>query len=251
MKQEELPSHLKEFQAEEAELAWRLLNLRQEPSPALQQRVRAVPRPVEHPARAVVPRLAGLAGALLVILLLFASPTAQAMLGAMEKAIGQIQLLVMDAWPQQSQADLMDSQVVSLAEAQAMVPFALVTPAYLPARLAGSDSQVSITHLAVPLVKMQWRDPAGGVIQLTARPQSSDSSPAETLVGPASSEAVLINGQEAVLIRGAWDQDTGDWGYQDQVTTLVWRAGGVQYRLLAASTDLPLAELIAIAESIR
>jgi hypothetical protein len=96
---------------------------------------------------------------------------------------------------------------------------------------------------------MQWRDAEGGFVQLSAHAADPANNLSQTLVGPESSQTILINGQEAVLVRGGWDEDSRTWSHQERVTTLIWRANGVQYRLLSFS-NLPLPELMAMAESV-
>jgi hypothetical protein len=259
MSKRELKPGLKEFQASDIELAEHLLSLRQEPSVALRQRIQSIPRQKAPQIRAL-PRLAWGSVALLVIAaLLFTSPTAKAMLGEVEQAIGRIQLMVMDVLPKPIWGDvsptatepiIVESTPMSLAEAQAFVPFDFIIPTYLPDGLI-SGREVLVTRLETPLVTIRWRDTEGGFVQLTAYPYNTEDSPIQTLIGPDSSQTVLINGQKAVAVAGAWNQTSRTWSHDSQVITLIWEVDNIQYKLISFSQVAPLTELIAIAESVR
>lgn len=241
-----------EFDGEEYELAQGLLGLRQPPPAALRERVRAITAG-ELPRR-VFPRLAWVAGAVVLVGLLFGSPSARAMLNEFEKVIGQVPLLIREGWSSREATATvtLESRLIPLATARAGLPFKVSEPGYLPAGFAAvAEGQVAILDLETPVVKMEWRKPRSGVLLLSLVPYGADAIPIETLVGPDSSQPVLLNGREAVVVRGGWDQASGAWERETPVVTLIWRLDGVQYRLLAAGTDLPLAELIAVAESVR
>jgi hypothetical protein len=237
---------LDQLPPDEAELARRLLSLRQAPGPALQRRVQAIPQ-----QRQFVPRsLVGGVIAVVVVALLFISPPVKATLDEVQKVMGQIHLTVRSVWPKPTATVVMIEPVaMPLAEAQAVLPFDFAVPAYIPSSLIVSGDEVFVTQLATPLVKMQWREAEGGFVQLSAHAADALNNPSQTLVGPESSQTTLINGQEAVLVRGSWDEDSRTWSHQERVITLIWIANGVQYRLLSFS-NLPLAELMAMAESI-
>ncbi len=258
MSKRELNSVLKEFQAGDIELAKHLLSLRQEPSPALRQRIQSIPRPKTRQMR-LLPRLAWGSVALLIVALLFTSPPAKAMLGEVEQVIGRIQLMVMNILPKPiwgavsptaTDPIIVKSTPMSLAEAQAVVPFDFAIPTYLPGGLI-SDQEVLVTRLEIPIVTIRWRDTEGGFVQLTAYPYSPKDSPIQTLIGPDSSQTVLINGQKAVIVAGAWDQTSRTWSHDSQVITLIWEVDNIQYKLISFSQVAPLTELIAIAESVR
>lgn len=245
-------TELAEFDGEEYDLARSLLSLRQPPPAALRERVRAITAG-ERPHRGF-PRLVWLAGAVVLAVLLSGSPSARAMLNEFEKVIGQVPLLVREGWssPEATATVTLESRLVPLAAARASLPFKVSEPGYLPDGFAAvNEGQVAVLDLETPVVTMEWRKPRSGVLLLSQIPYGPDAIPIETLVGPDSSQPVLINGREAVLVRGGWDQASGAWERETPVVTLIWRRDGVQHRLLAAGTDLPLAELIAVAGSIR
>jgi hypothetical protein len=239
-----------EFSPEEAELARHLLSLRQPPSRTLERRVQAIPKP-DVPARTVPASLIGGIIAMLVAALLFASPPVKATLDEVQKVMGQIQLTVRSVWPAPTATVvLLETEPMSLVDAQAAVPFNFALPTFLPASLTGSGDEVWVARSPVTLVKMQWRDSQGGVVQLSAHAASSENQLSQILVGPESSETILLNGREVVVVRGGWDKESRTWSHQDQVITLIWTVNGVQYRLLSYSDAVSLTELKMMAESV-
>jgi hypothetical protein len=239
---------LDEFQADDAELAQQLLNLRQEPAPALQQRIQAIPHKAQRLPR-LDPRLAWGSAAVLLVLLLFASPPAKAMLGEVEKIIGRIHLTIMEVLPGRTEPIVIESTPISLSEAQLAVPFEFIGPEYLPAGL-NPKAKIYVVNLDTPIAKMRWRDASGGFVQLSIHQANIKNTRVENLIGSESSEPILINGQEGVIIYGGWDEVSRIWRFQDRVTTLIWEINGIQYNLLSYSTVVDLTELIAMAQSV-
>ncbi len=241
-----------EFPPDEAELARQLLALRHQPSPALQRRVQAIPR--QKAARVMSRHLVGGVVALLVMALLFVSPPVEATLDEVQAIIGQIHLIVRSVWPKPIATETvtpLETELMTLAEAKARLPFDFTLPAYVPDSLNRTGDKVAVAKLAIPMVKMEWRDSEGGFVQLTAAASSQKNQLTYTVVGPDSQETLLINGQEAVLVRGGWDSESRTWSHQDRLLMLLWTVRGVQYRLLSFSRMVSPAELIAMAESIR
>jgi hypothetical protein len=241
-----------EFSAKEAELARQLLSLRQPPGPALVRRVQALPQSPAPAGRILSPRLSGGIIALVVISLLFVSPPVRATLDEVQKIIGgQIHLTIRTIWPKPTETVVMlEAAPMSLAEAQALLPFAVATPAYLPKHLSATDDQVWVSQSPLPMAKMTWRDTAGGFVQLSLYPSGPENQLSQTLIGPDSSQTLRINDQEAVLVHGGWDEQSRTWSHRAQVTTLIWTVNDVRYRLLSYSDAVSLPELIALAESI-
>lgn len=240
-----------EFSSEEAELAQRLISLRQPPSPTLQRRVQAIPQP-DRPARTVPRSLVGGIIALVVVALLFGSPPVKATLDEVQKVMGQIRLTIRSVWPAPTATVVMlETEPMSLAEAQVAVPFDFALPTYLPVSLTRSGDDLEVAQSPVALIKMQWRDSQGGVVQLSAHAAGSENELSQTVVGPESSETITLNGREAILVRGGWDKESRTWSHQGQVITLIWTVNNVQYRLLSYSDVVSLAELKMMAESIR
>lgn len=239
---------MEEFEGPEADLAEQLLSLRRPPGAELKQRIQAIPRRPKQPLWAM-PRLVWLSMGLVLAALLYMSPPAEAMWGQVEEFIGRIHLMVTDTLPTPTETVVVESTPMSLAEAEAIAPFDVSLPGYLPATLTG-DQEVFVTELDPPLVKIRWRDRADGYVQLTAHERSTADNIIPTRVGPESSHPIFINGQEAVIVYGAWDQTSRTWSYRDQVVTLIWEVDGIQYHLLSVSRVVPLSELVSMAESV-
>jgi len=251
MSKTELNSLLEEFEPEDRQLAEQLFNLRQEPSLELRRSVLAIPYQPPRPSRFSRLQLSWGIALLLVMVILFVSPAAKATLGQVEKFIGQIRLTVLEVLPGSDKPFHRRSKQLTLAEAQAVVPFKIVTPSYLAAGLSAKEPEVYLIELDKPIIKILWRDTEGGFIQLTTHhPDEGDAGRMETLVGPDSSETILINGQQAVLIHGGWDNSSQTWSYRDRVKTLIWEVDHIQYKLLYFGDAIPVAELVAMAESV-
>ncbi|MCK6630217.1 MAG: hypothetical protein L6R45_34200 [Anaerolineae bacterium] len=249
MNDQEKPLLSPEFSPEEAEIARQLFSLRQSPGVELQRRIEAIPQPPARPA-GVTPRplLGGLA-ALLVAALLFISPPVQATLDEVQKMMGQIPVIVRTVWPQPVETVVvLETEPMSLAQAQAAMPFDFALPAYLPVGLTGDTEHIQVAQSPVAMVKMVWRDAENGFVQLSVYAAGPEN--VQTLVGPESSETIQLNGQEALLVRGGWDRQSRIWSGQAGLITLFWTVNGIRYRLLAYSEVVSLDELVAMAESI-
>jgi len=249
MNQADSESILGEIEAEDAELAEQLLGLRQNPGPELRRRVETIP--TRRPREAILDlRLVGGMVAAVLVLLLFISPPAQATLGRFEAVIGRIHLTMLDVLPTRPNPVVIESTPVSLTAARARVPFDFAIPTQRPADLVGNP-QVFVTELERPIVKMRWRDIEGGFVQLAVHQASGGQKLTRNLVGVESSETIRLNGREAVLIYGGWDETSRTWDHEAQLVTLIWELEDIQYNLLAYSEVVSLAELVAMAESIR
>ncbi len=258
MSQPRLNPLLKELQAEDAELATELLNLQQPPGKTLQQRIEAIPhRPLMQQVIKTSHLVWG-SVVLLIVLMLFASPTTKAMLGQLEMVVGQIHLTVMESKPIFIEPSAIHSRPMSLTEAQKAVPFDFAIPTYIPSNLH-QRPEVSVIRLETSVVKLLWRATQNGFVQLTIYPHNGvdNLTPTpvgktlfnKTLIGPDSNQEILINGHPAVLIYGGWDASQKTWSHQDQLTTLIWHNDGIQYKLLSFGQTLSLSDLIAMAES--
>jgi hypothetical protein len=189
---------------------------------------------------------------LVMVVLFFVSPAAKAALGSFDRFIGQIHLIILDILPRYAPPVAVHPRLMSLEEAQATLPFDLAVPAYLPDGLAVKAPEVSLIELERPIIKILWRDAAGGFVQLTTHyPGHAQTGQPQTLVGPESSQTVLINGQKAVLVHGGWDEMSQMWSHQDRLKTLIWQTGQLQHKLLCFSDIISVSELMAMAESVR
>jgi hypothetical protein len=148
---------------------------------------------------------------------------------------------------------IVPEETLSLAEAQAKVPFEFHLPEWTPEGYTMvSTVRVAYfpyipTNTTTPLVYMTWLKPesAGGDL------------PIELVVGPALQwlvdldylQEVQINGQPAGLTTGGWDADSGEWETAHHDLTLMWTLGDIMYQL--HSPGATVEELIRMAESIR
>ena len=62
-------------------------------------------------------------------------------------------------------------------------------------------------------------------------------------------EDVLVNGERAIYIRGAWDREMV-WHSDSDLQTLAWASGGFAFMLQGSDLDLSREEFIVIAEGI-
>lgn len=183
------------------------------------------------------------------IMLLFTSPGANAMLWQLEKVVGQVHLTLLETKPIYSDPVVVKSTPMSLEQARDAVPFQFATPTYIPTRLS-PNYEVSVIELNISIVKILWRDVGQGFVQLTAHQHNGQNILGQSLIGTGSSETILIYGKPAVVVYGAWDKSSQMWSYQDQLTTVIWNSGDIQYKLLAYNS-VPLADLITMAKSFR
>ena len=238
-----------EFKVDELELADQLLALRQKPGPELRRRIEAIPdRPT--PTAFLNRRLVSGMMAGVLALLLFVSPPAQATLGRFEAVIGRIHLTMLDVLPHRPTPVFIESTPVSLPAARAQASFDFAMPAQLPAGLMG-EPQILVTKLERPIVKMRWRDIDGGFVQLAIHQANDGQSLTQNLVGVESSQTIRLNGRDAVLIYGGWDEVSRTWDHEAQLVTLIWELEDIQYNLLAYSEAVSLSDLIGMAESVR
>lgn len=182
---------------------------------------------------------------------LFTSPSVRATLGELEEVIGQIYFTVTDQLPYDSEANVIEGELMSIEEAQAAVSFGFALPDYLPAGYinSGLAGLRQPNELVDQVVQIMWQHSSGDLIELSVHAYDP-AKPIHTVVGPDSIESVMIAGQEAALICGGWDSDRREWSRQYQSITLLWELNGVQYGLLGYGDGLSVDELLAVAESI-
>jgi len=237
-----------EFSGADAEMARRLLGLKRDPSLALVARVRGIPtlsqRRVGH-----MPRWAWgvAAAAVLLAVLVAASPSLRAAIVSLQETIGNVYLTITDRSPDTSAATIVEPELMSLQAARTAVPFDFDIPSQVPDGWIMGE-QVRVNDLGGgPFVQIEWTNPGHGNISLSAK---EDIGSVSRLVGPDSLREVEVSGQPAVLLKGGWDHDSREWMWLE-VTTLVWKMDGVEYSLSTSGHDLSEADLITIAESTR
>jgi len=191
-----------------------------------------------------------LAGAIcLSLLAAFAfSPGVRAAVSNLLREIGGITFVgpdetVADMPSTQGEEHIVPEEVVSLAEAQAKLPFDISLPTWAPDGFTLAPS-VRITYFndQVTPAYLTWygSDPAAGVIILMVGQRVN------WLVDLDHVEEVDVNGEPAGLTGGNWDVDTGEWTGHDMALT--WMRGDAMYRL--SSPGVPVEDLIRMAESI-
>ena len=176
------------------------------------------------------------------------SPSVQAAVSGLIRQIGGVTFLGPDETEAnqtpvpESEITLVPDERLSLADAQAKLPYTISLPAWVPDGFEMS-SLVRISYFGSKYTptEITWygADMMVGNIILTV------GQPVSWLVDTDQLQEVEINGQPGGLTSGNWDADSGQWGGNDQ--TLTWMKGDVQYRL---SARLPVEDLIRIAESI-
>jgi hypothetical protein len=241
-----------EFGSADAEMAQRLLSLRQDPSPALVPRIRAIPtRPQRQ--RSQVPRWAwGLAAVtVLLTVLVSASPPIRAAIASLQETIGDVYLAITDRSPDTSDATIVEPELMSLQAARAAVPFDFGLPTQVPDGWL-IEEQVRVNDLGGgPFVEILWANPGHGKISFSVWPaHQGDGAPISRLVGPDSFREIEIGGQPAVIVKGGWDHDSREWAWLE-VTTLIWTVDDVLYTLATSSDEVSEADLVTMAESTR
>jgi hypothetical protein len=241
-----------EFGGADAEMAQRLLSLRQDPSPAHVARLCAIPtRPKQR--RSQVPWWAwGLAAVtVLLTVLVSASPPLRAAIANLQETIGDVYLAITDRSPDTSDATIVEPELMSLEAARAAVPFDVDLPTQVPdGWLMGEQVQVNDLG-GGPFVEILWANPGHGNISLSAWPaHQGDGTPISTLVGPDSFREIEIGGQPAAIVKGGWDYYSREWAWME-VTSLIWTVDDVRYTLTASSDEVSEADLVTMAESTR
>jgi hypothetical protein len=203
-------------------------------------------------------RRATWAAALCVALLAAAafSPSARAAVAALARQIGGITYIGPDQAADEPSQNSGEVQIVpeedlSLAEAQAKVPFEIRLPQSMPDGYTMlptvhvsyfPDIPNNSTSTFVTIAWGQSQDLGGHRIELVIGP------PGSWLVDLDHLQDVQVNGQPAGLTRGGWDADTHQWDTSHGGLTLTWTLGNVMYQLRSAS--LTAEDLSHIAESI-
>lgn len=142
-------------------------------------------------------------------------------------------------------------QVMSLAEAQATLPFTFQVPTWAPAGYALDDDAVAVAHPfpEVTFVRMKWENAGtGSAIHLRIAYATVENWEIQKPVGSDAVEKVVVNGQEAALVQGGWDYETGQYTTEG-LQTLEWKVGQVYYALSGLQGRVTAEELIRMAES--
>jgi hypothetical protein len=146
---------------------------------------------------------------------------------------------------------IVPSEYLSLEEAQNRFPSPVALPAYTP-RGTTRREDVLLTYWSsdLPSLTITWDNPETGEFILDIRPCSTVTDNCGLILGEGALEEITLNGEPAVIVRGAWNYDTRL--YDTSVTSAIrWKYDeNTVYSLSTWSQDMPLEELIRIAESI-
>lgn len=184
--------------------------------------------------------------------LLAASPSARAFVADILREIGGISFTETSQYPGgDGPVTIVPTQLMTLEEAQAMVPYPIQLPAWVPEGSVRLDP-VEVTEFSnCTMISIRWEIVANGAAPrglptfwLTILPHSCGGQ----IVGPDAIEEVNVNNQPAALIKGGWDYDARTWNPDISFFQLTWKKGE-QYNLSWPS-QLPLEDLIRVAESI-
>lgn len=148
-------------------------------------------------------------------------------------------------------AVIVPSESLTLEEAQSRFPSPVALPAYTPQGTARRQD-VLLTYWSSerPSLSITWDNPETGAFTLDIWPCSTLTDHCGLIVGEGALEEITLNGEPAVIVRGAWNYDTQQ--YDTSVTLAVrWKYDeNTVYSLSTWSQKMPLEELIRTAESI-
>ncbi len=138
---------------------------------------------------------------------------------------------------------------VSLAEAQRQVPFAIPLPTWLPEGIVLLGAHVSPPDWAQTFYgRAEGRDDefddGGFGIETTYGPYEGGYTYPD-----ASKQPVMVNGQPAICIQGAWNE-WQEWNGAADTGALEWSANGFTYHIGHSNLGLTCSDLIKIAESL-
>lgn len=134
---------------------------------------------------------------------------------------------------------------VGLAAARSQVPYSFELPTWLPAGRTLKEEATEVAGTSV-IVYYVGNDPLQNFVWRTYQGQGGTG-----LVGRETTETVTVNGESALLIRGLWDERTGEWS-RPHLVTLHWFQNGVSYEIHAnLNSGMTVDDLIRMAESAR
>ncbi len=177
-------------------------------------------------------------------------PQVRAAVGEAVRRIGAIQVWETEEHPYPGgQVKVISPRLVSLAEAQNLFGDKLALPAWVPVGFTLKDEVQIYGDGDVPVgIELTWENTSSHrSIDLYLAYSTQDFVPTE-IVGTGSVEEVLVNGEPAALVRGAWNSTTHEWGATELVH-LHWAKGEVAYQLLMGEGTIPIEDLVRMAES--
>lgn len=190
---------------------------------------------------------------LLIVSAFITSPVLRAGALSVIRSIGRVEVEETEFYPGTT-GQVFRSETVhyTLAEAQEIVPFEIKVPTWAPAgfELAPDVAVIAATdRRPVTSVFLTWHN-RRRTIMLTVE-QSPDVQPPHRLVaGLGSVEEVVVNGEPAALVRGAWHADEGTYDTTRGVV-LVWVTHDLVHSLRSSDARVSAQELVRMAESVR
>lgn len=270
---EALPAGLPADDAADLELAGRLLAQQMRPSrrlvlavqqsmmtpssaspPSLAARLKAWKRrlPMSTPQMSLWKRLVwgGVALILALALVVLAFPGIRAAALEALLKIGGVGFVETDQGPSTDDAEIWSEQIVSLAAAQAILPFAV--PTWAPEGYVLKENEVTVArpYTDVLHVMLKWEKTGGPTIYFEVWRGPSENWELQWMVGNDAVETILVNGQEVALVRGGWDHETHQYGPTPDVQ-LVWKERDLYYSLAVHhwSLPVPVEDLVQMIES--
>jgi hypothetical protein len=145
---------------------------------------------------------------------------------------------------------MMDEHIlspVSLAEAQRQVPFRILLPTWLPDGLILNGAHVNPPNWVNIFYGRTEGGDAGFGIETAYDPREGG-----YLYPGAAKQQVMVNGQPAICVQGAWkDLQAKEWNDAADSGALEWSANGFTYHIGHSGLGLTCNDLIKIAESLR
>lgn len=185
------------------------------------------------------------------------SPAVRAQIEDVLRQIGGIGFQETAVYPgadvDEDEIDIIESELVRgknevlIEEARARLALDFNVPDTLPEQFTMAK-EVLYSDVGDASARFRWRDSKSiDSLFLDVRIANPEIT---WIVGPNSTEEVLINGRSAALISGNWDADSQEWDSDEGTKVLRWEQNGIEYSLMIYSEILTDEELIAIAESI-
>lgn len=186
----------------------------------------------------------------LILVPVFSSPV-RGQVGEWVRQIGGIFIKETDNYPGSKEpVQTLPNNQLSLEDAQSQLPFKIDLPTWVPEGF-NLHENVNVTHFpgVSSTVYIDWDTSSHSVLSLIIQ-QRIDGQPGSMIIGGGGSEEVQINGQPAVLFRGAWNADKKQWDSELRLLTLSWQRNELTYTLQGLETDISVSDLIRVAESI-
>lgn len=145
---------------------------------------------------------------------------------------------------------IVPNEHLSLEEAQARFPAPVALPDYLPQGTTRREEVLLVSFPDMPMLSLTWDNPSTGGFGLDIQHCSNGAENCGWIVGEGALEEITLNGKPAAVVRGAWDYDAQRYDASLPVA-IRWKYNeDTIYTLSSWSSEMPLDELIRIAESI-